>query len=224
MHLLRPSAGALVTVAPPLGHAFKEGAVNLRRRHRAEHAPRGILRSAGQVRRKPGRQTRLRRLHPDLEVGNPVLAGIAPEQAKCNYWTLAFRNVASLESENIGVGTVARAGFVISPGGPNNEGFPSSAPANGGSTENAEGAKGTGPIIDNNHLHVNPYPNVSGPGQRQVCEAGKTAFVPAQAVIGNAPASKVSSGAANSRRARPTCSAKTIGSTSTRSKALGVKK
>src|SRR6202035_4015876 len=30
MHLLRPSAAALVTVAPHLGHAFKEGAINLK--------------------------------------------------------------------------------------------------------------------------------------------------------------------------------------------------
>ena len=50
-----------------------------------------------------------------LETANPLLAGIAPSQGFCNYWTLAFRNVASLESENIGIGTLARAGFVLSP-------------------------------------------------------------------------------------------------------------
>ena len=41
-------------------------------------------------------------------LGNPILAGLAPEQVTCNYLTLAFRNVASLFSENIGVGTLAR--------------------------------------------------------------------------------------------------------------------
>ena len=41
---------------------------------------------------------------------------------------------------------------------------------------------------------MNPYPNVSAPGQPQVCEAGKTNFIPGQAVIGNAPASAVQSG------------------------------
>ena len=76
--------------------------------------------------------------------------------------TLAFRNVASLESESVGVGTLARAGFVLAPSGPNNEGFPSSAPANGPSTEHA--GKAARQIIDNNHLHVNPYPNVSAAG------------------------------------------------------------
>jgi virulence factor Mce-like protein len=192
MHLLRPSAAALVTVAPRLGHAFKEGAINLA----AGTSLNSRLAESAEALAKFGQNPVIKLAFEDftqtLEVGNPVLAGVAPEQAQCNYWTLAFRNVASLESENIGVGTVARAGFVIAPGGPNNEGFPSSSPANGGSTETK--GKG-GPIIDNNHLHVNPYPNVSGPGQRQVCEAGKTAFVPAQAVIGNAPANKVSTGA-----------------------------
>ncbi len=66
-----------------------------------------------------------------LEIGNPLLAGIAPEQANCNYWTLAFRNLASLGTENIGVGTLDRASTLLSPIGPNNEGFPSAVVANG---------------------------------------------------------------------------------------------
>ena len=70
-----------------------------------------------------------------LEIANPLLAGIAPSQAYCNYWTLAFRNLASLEPENIGIGTLARAGFILAPTGPNNEGYPASAPANGPSEE-----------------------------------------------------------------------------------------
>ncbi len=192
MHLLRPSAAALTTVAPALGHGFKVGAVNLA----AATTLNSRLAESSEALQKFGENPVIKLAFEDftqtLEVGNPVLAGVAPEQAKCNYWTLAFRNVASLESENIGVGNVARAGFVIAPGGPNNEGFPSSAPANGGSTETK--GKG-GPIIDNNHVHVNPYPNVSGPGQAQVCEAGKTTFVPGTDLIGNAPASKVASGA-----------------------------
>src|SRR6202035_2840140 len=94
-----------------------------------------------------------------LEVGNPLFAGIAPEQAVCNYLTLAFRNVASLESENVGVGTLARSGFLLSPTGVNNPGYPASAPANGPSTDHAFHSTVT---IDNNHVHANPYPNVAG--------------------------------------------------------------
>ena len=92
-----------------------------------------------------------------LEIANPLLAGIAPSQAFCNYWTLAFRNLASLETENIGIGTLARAGFILAPSGPNNEGYPASAPANGVSEEREAITK---KIVDkhNNHLHANMYP------------------------------------------------------------------
>ena len=45
--------------------------------------------------------------------------------------------MASLFSENIGVGTLARVMPVLSPDGPNAEGFPASAPANGPSIDHA---------------------------------------------------------------------------------------
>jgi virulence factor Mce-like protein len=189
MHLLRPSAADLITVAPPLGHAFKEGAINLKaatslNRELAENAQ--SLSAFGQ---NPVVQVGLEDFTQTLQFGAPLLAGIAPEQAVCNYWTLAFRNVASLESESIGVGTVARTGFKLAPTGPNNEGYPSSAIANGPSTEHVFGSS---QIIDNNHLHANPYPNVSGPGQpAQVCEAGNENWLPGTAVTTNVPANAV---------------------------------
>jgi virulence factor Mce-like protein len=190
MRLLRPSASALRTVAPPLGHAFAEGAVNLS----AATALNTRLAESSEALKEFGENPvvtlGLEDFTHTLEVGNPLLAGVAPEQSVCNYWTLAFRNVASLESENIGIGTLARAGFVLTPTGPNNEGFPSSAPADGGSTETAANHK---TIIENNYLHVNPYPNVAGPGQPQLCEAGNETYVPKQVVTGNLPASDVSS-------------------------------
>jgi hypothetical protein len=126
-----------------------------------------------------------------LQYGNPVLAGLAPEQAFCNYLTLTFRNVASLQSENIGLGTLARAGLVLAPSGPNNEGFPSSAPANGPSVEKA--FVGSSTIVDNNHVHANPYPNVAGPGQPRVCEAANETYEKGKAVLGNLPAASVAS-------------------------------
>ncbi len=189
MHLLRPSAAALVTVAPSLGHAFAEGAVNLA----AATALNTRLAEASQAfqsfAENPVATLGFEDFQQTLEVGNPLLAGIAPSQAACNYWTLAFRNLASLETENIGVGTLARAGFVLAPTGPNNEGFPSSAIANGPSTEHAVGSTA---IIDNNHVHANPYPNTAGPGQAQFCEAGNETYALGGAVVGNAPASDVS--------------------------------
>ena len=58
---------------------------------------------------------------------------------------------------------------------PNNEGAPSSAPANGGGTDAG------------NFLHTNPYPNTAAPGQEQECEAGNEGWLPGQQVIGNVP-------------------------------------
>src|SRR5205823_13690566 len=119
---------------------------------------------------------------------NPLFAGLAPAQAYCNYITLWLRNLASLTSENVGIGTLSRAGLVLAPSGPNNEGYPASAPANGPSVEHLFGSTA---IIDNNHVHANPYPNVGGPGQPRVCEAGNEGYEKGKAAVGNLPASLV---------------------------------
>jgi virulence factor Mce-like protein len=184
MHLLRPSAKDLRTLAAPLGHAFQEGAVNLAaastlNTNLAESAQ--ALQAFGQ---NPVVTLGLDELTKTLLFGEPVVAGLAPEQVNCNYITLALRNVASLESENVGIGTLARAGVVLAPNGPNNEGYPASAPANGPSVDKK--ALST-EIVDNNHVHSNPYPNVTGPGQPAGrCEAGNEVYLEGKAVIGNA--------------------------------------
>jgi hypothetical protein len=41
-------------------------------------------------------------------------------------------------------------------------------------------------IVPNNHLHYNPYPNVTGPGQPDLCEAGNEDYVKGKAQIGHA--------------------------------------
>jgi virulence factor Mce-like protein len=189
MRLLRPSAADLTTVAKPLGHAFKEGAITLA----AATTLNSRLAESSEALAKFGENPVVKGAFEDftqvLEDGNPLLAGLGPEQGKCNYWTLAFRNIASVESESVGVGTLGRASLEIAPVGPNNEGFPSSAPANGPSEEKVVGNNN---IRDSNHVHANPYPNVFGAGQRQVCEAGNETFVPGKATIGNLPANDVS--------------------------------
>jgi len=190
MDLLRPSAAILRTIAKPLGHAIKEGAINLK----AATELNTQLAASAQALEEFGKNPIVIQSFEDfthtVEIGNPLVAGLAPAQAKCNYLTLAFRNLASLQAEEVGVGTVARAGFVLAPEGPNNEGFPSSAPANGPSTEPLE--KGSTQTIDSNHLHFNPYPAVNGPGQPALCEAGNETYQPGQLQIGALPPAKVS--------------------------------
>ena len=183
MRLLRPSANALRTVAKPLGDAFAVGAVNLSAATTLNTRLALSAQALQKFAQNPVVTAGLEDFTQTLQYGNPVLAGLAPEQAICNYLTLTFRNVASLESENIGVGTLARAGLVLAPSGPNNEGFPSSAPANGPSIEHPFKSSA---IIDNNHVHANPYPNVAGPGQAQLCESGNEIYEKGKAVTGNA--------------------------------------
>jgi virulence factor Mce-like protein len=188
MHLLRPSASVLRTVAAPLGHAFEVGAVNVR----AATALNPEIAEASQAfaafAKNPIVTGGIEDFTHTLGLGNPLFAGLAPAQTNCNYVTLTFRNVASALSESIGVGTLLRATAVLAPNGPNNEGLPSSAPANGPSVDHTPTTGGLAPIpIDNNHLHVNPYPNVGGPGQPLECEAGNEPYTKGQAVIGNVP-------------------------------------
>ncbi len=189
MHLLRPSANALRAEAPHLGHAIAEGAVNLAAATKLNARLAETSEAFAAFAQNPLVTLGLEDFTQTLQIANPLLAGFAPIQAQCNYVNLAFRNLASLQAENIGVGTVARVGLVLSPTGPNDEGFPSSAPANGGSTEKQ--AISNIPI-ENNYLHANPYPNVAAPGQPSVCEAGNETFVPKQTTIGNLPATDVS--------------------------------
>jgi virulence factor Mce-like protein len=185
MRLLRPSAVALRTVAPPLGHAFAQGAVNLRAATALNSRLAESSEALAAFANNPVIPLSFEDFRQTLEVGNPLLAGLTPAQANCNYLSLAFRNLANLESENVGVGTLARAGILLSPTGANNEGYPSSAPANGPSEEHIVGKPGT-VDVNNNHVHANPYPNVTGPGQAQLCEAGNETYLQGQAVIGHA--------------------------------------
>jgi virulence factor Mce-like protein len=105
---------------------------------------------------------------------DPTLAFITPAQSVCNYGTLLFRNVSNLLALGDGLGTWQRFITLNPPAGPNNEGSPSSAVANGG---------GAG----DNFLHYNPYPNTAAPGQEFECEAGNEKFATGQTVIGNVP-------------------------------------
>jgi len=190
MHLLRPSAADLVSVAPQLAHAFKTGTKNLAAATALNTALTESSEALAEFAQNPVATLGTEDLTETLEIGNPLLAGVTPLQSYCNYITLAFRNVASLDAENVGVGSLSRSGFVLAPTGPNNEGYPSSAVANGPSSEPA--GVGSKVIINNDHLHANPYPNVAGPGQPKICEAGNETYVPGQLETGNLPASQVS--------------------------------
>src|SRR5262249_1503662 len=125
MRLLRPSAEALVTVAPELGHAFTVGAVHLRKAVELNSQLASSSRALPACAPPPVATASLDGFTQTLQAATPIVAGLAPAQAFCNYPPLACRNVASLQSQNIGVGSMARAGLVLAPSGPNNVGYPS---------------------------------------------------------------------------------------------------
>jgi hypothetical protein len=103
----------------------------------------------------------------------PTLSFLTPAQTRCNYITLFFRNIASHLSQGDRNGTWQNFIIVPTPQGPNNEGGPSSAPANGPS--------------EANHLHTNPYPNTAAPGQPRECEAGNEPYIRGRTILSNVP-------------------------------------
>ena len=115
----------------------------------------------------------VKRLAQTAKSLKPTLAFLTPVQTICNYATLWFRNVASLISFRDKNGTLQRFSALVAPDGPNNEGGPASAPANGPATPN--------------YLHTDPYPNTASPGQTHECEAGNETFAVGKQSIGNVP-------------------------------------
>jgi len=103
----------------------------------------------------------------------PSLRFIAPAQTTCNYVTLTFKNLANSSSEGNSKGNWLNFISYEPAEGPNSEGSPASAPANGPDRAN--------------HLHFNPFPNTGAPGQPNGCEAGNEQYTVGKTVIGQAP-------------------------------------
>src|SRR3712207_3571300 len=171
---LRPGVRALRTAAPTLADALEIGTPVLRRSVELNRRLPPLFRSLQDFAEDPVARLGVNGLRNLSRILNPTLADIAPMQTVCNYFTLFFRNIASLLSEGDNNGTWQRFIIVSAPLGPNNEGGPSDAPANGGGR-------------DDNYLHSNPYPNTPGGGRTNECEAGNEPWLPGRKVVGNVP-------------------------------------
>jgi len=170
---LRPGVRALRTSAPVLADALEVGTPTLRRSVALNRRLEPLLRELQVFAEDPLVPRGLDGLTDIVRTLNPTLRYLAPAQTRCNYISLWFRNVASLLSEGDKNGTWQRFIIIATPQGPNNEGGPASAPADGPSVEN--------------HLHTNPYPNTAAPGQPRECEAGNEPYAGGRTVIGNTP-------------------------------------
>jgi virulence factor Mce-like protein len=168
---LRPGAAALRTSAPTIADALEEGAKVLPRTPPFNRRLADLLEELQRFAEDPMVPRGLRATTTLLQELNPTLAYLTPAQTKCNYMALWFRNVSSLLSEGDRNGTWQRFIIIPTPQGPNNEGSPSSAPANG--------------PTEANHLHTNPYPNTASPGQPKECEAANEPYLAGRTVLGN---------------------------------------
>ncbi|HEX8082972.1 MAG TPA: MlaD family protein [Solirubrobacteraceae bacterium] len=172
---LRPGVRALRTAAPTLADALEIGAPVLRRSVELNRRLPPLFRALQEFAEDPMAKLGVNGLRNTSRILNPTVADLAPMQTVCNYMTLWFRNIASHLSEGDATGTWQRFIIVSAPNGPNNEGGPADAPANGGGPTPA------------NYLHANPYPNTPGSGRTNECEAGNEPWLPGRKVIGNVP-------------------------------------
>jgi virulence factor Mce-like protein len=170
---LRPGVRALRGAAPDLADALTIGTPVLKRSVALNKRLEPTFKALQRFAVDPLVALGVNDLTNTAKIANPSVAHLTPVQTVCNYVTLWFRNVASLLSVGDSNGTGQRFIIIATPQGPNNEGGPSSAPANG-------------PNADN-YLHSNPYPSTASPGQTQECEAANETFVKGKQVIGNVP-------------------------------------
>jgi virulence factor Mce-like protein len=173
MRELQPGIRALRTAAPALSDALGAGIDVLPKTPPLNRRLESLLQELQTFSNDPLVPRGIRSTDQLVKSAGPVLDFLAPAQTVCNYVTLFFRNISSLLSEGDKNGTWQRFIIVTTPQGPNNEGGPSSGPANGPS--------------EDNHLHTNPYPNTAAPGQPKECESGNEPYLAGRNVIGNVP-------------------------------------
>jgi virulence factor Mce-like protein len=168
---LRPGVRSLRGSAPTIADALEVGTRTLPRTPPFNRRLASLLESVQEFAEDEMVPRGLRATTGALRSLRPTLDYLAPAQTECNYVALWFRNVSSLLSTGDRNGTWQRFIIIATPQGPNNEGGPASAPADG-------------PTVDN-HLHANPYPNTMAPGQPRECEAANEPYVSGETVIGN---------------------------------------
>jgi virulence factor Mce-like protein len=186
---LRPGIRAIRNAAPDLASAFARGRGSLRRSVALNRELAPTFRSIQAFAEDPMASLGINGLRAATSILRPITADLAPVQTVCNYLTLWFRNVASHLSEGDSQGTWQRFIIIAAPTGPNNEGGPSTGPANGGvATPRQAGVPAPGGgDTEGNFLHANPYPNTPGAGRTNECESGNEPWIKGRMVTGNVP-------------------------------------
>jgi virulence factor Mce-like protein len=175
---LRPGFAVLPHAAPLVADAFEAGTEVLPKTIQMNEDLADVFEALADFSDDQNVRAGVRQLTRLSSSLRPTLHFLTPTQTTCNYAAIFLRNVSSLLSEGDANGNYQRFLVVSAPTdpltfelGPNNEGGPSDAPANGPARHN--------------HLHVNQYPNAAAPGQTQECEGGNERYVAGQTKIGN---------------------------------------
>jgi virulence factor Mce-like protein len=178
---LRPGVAVLPSAAPVLADAFEAGTNVLPKTIQTNEDLADVFEALADFSDDPLVRQGIDQLTRVSRSLKPTLNFLTPAQTVCNYATLWFRNASDLLSEGDRNGNWQRFQIISAPTnadltlGPNNEGGPSSAPADG--------------PTEVNHLHNNPYPNTAAPGQTRECEAGNERYpeTAGQTILTNQP-------------------------------------
>ncbi|MFL5870925.1 MAG: MlaD family protein [Solirubrobacterales bacterium] len=171
---LRPAAVTLRQSAPTIASALETGTPVLAKSPRLNDELAPTFESLKAFNDDLGVRMGLTSATEATDQLGPALRFIAPAETVCNYASILAKNLYSVASDGNDLGAWQRFIVFDVPKGPNSEGSPASAPANGG---------GDG----KNFLHSNPYPNTASPGQPRECEAGNEKYLAGRTVIGNVP-------------------------------------
>ena len=171
---LRPGVKALAKTSPVIAESLHAGIPVLNASPVLNEQLPPTAEALVDFQEAPGVMTGLELLTDTNRVLKPSLSYIVPSQTVCQYWSLAFSEIANAASQGNSNGNWLAFISFAPPEGPNSESTFASAPAND-------------PNDAANHLHYNPYPQTAAPGQKKVCEAGNEKYVRGQTVIGHSP-------------------------------------
>jgi ABC-type transporter Mla subunit MlaD len=181
---LKPAAVALGESAPTVNRALTIGIPVLRSSPRLNDEIAPTARSLRLFGENAVVNTGLDDLIRTNDNLRPLFRFLAPAQNVCNYLALLLRNVQEVASTGNDRGRWIRAISILPPVGPNGEGVPAAAPANGGALPQFD----TPDQQAANFLHANPYPWTAAPSQPRICAAGNEGYTVGQQVIGNGDA------------------------------------
>ena len=175
---LGPGAKALRETSPIIAESLHAGVPALNSSPVLNNQLQPTAEALVAFQRAPGVFNGLNLLTDTNRLLKPSLTFIAPAQTTCNYISLLFQNLALSNTQGNSNGKWLNFISCAAPEGPNAEGGPSSAPANGG---------GTGRLAARQLSPLQPLPADRRPWPGRDLRSRKREVRPGKTVIGHAP-------------------------------------